>query len=507
MNKSATDCGLCSFDGDRDLPVPDGSGAVGSSKIRLDISASDIPEGTAPSCFFAAVFGYTLSRFSRSSKAVFPMIEQSIESDARASFHTFPVSVDCTDRQVSDFILSSSDSILNSKSNFNMCFKEMNDSYGIDSAVVFEFLASSYNDIHPKSEDTTSDILLTVSQSDHGFIASLNHSGKYSDEICVRILDSFNRIASGLVSCQRLSEIQYISDSDIAILDKLNETSAPLQYGDIIDAFRHWVSVTPESTMLTYLDHRYSYADVDRITDSIASALASNGVTRGDSVSMMVSRSEWYVLCVIGILKVGAAYVPIDTSHPDERISYIISNSLSKVVLVTEDTEGRAATIVSGIQASPSIILCNNLLDSKFDAVKVSPKDSAIILYTSGTTGNPKGTLITRLAIESLSEWMFSSYCLTADDVLGLHASIGFDISTMALFPQLVCGGSSDIIPEDVRLDMDRLHSHIQSHRITNMMMTTPLARMYASAHPDGCMKVLFAVGEKLGEFDQATSY
>ncbi len=175
------------------------------------------------------------------------------------------------------------------------------------------------------------------------------------------------------------------------MLDGINETSVPLRFGDILEAFRHQVSESPDSVLLTYLDHRYTYAEADRISDSIASALASREIARGDSVAIMVPRSEWYLLCALGVLKTGAAYVPIDTSYPDERISFMLSDSSAKAVLATAETEDRAASLSSSVPSSPPIISCDRLPESQFQPVPVSQSDTAVILYTSGTTGTPKG--------------------------------------------------------------------------------------------------------------------
>ena len=110
----------------------------------------------------------------------------------------------------------------------------------------------------------------------------------------------------------------------------------------------------------------------------------------------MVPRSEWYLLCALGVLKTGAAYVPIDTSYPDERIGFMISDSSAKVVLVTPETEERASLLTKS-----ALIDCTSLPAQSFEPVSISPQDTAVVLYTSGTSGRPKGSLITHIAIEN----------------------------------------------------------------------------------------------------------
>ena len=313
---------------------------------------------------------------------------------------------------------------------------------------------------------------------------------------------TFDRIVTGLLTCERLSEIQYVSQEDIELQERINNTSVPLKYRDILEAFRARVAESPGSVLLTYLDNRYTYAEADSISDSIASALSSAGISRGDSVAIMIPRSEWYLLCVLGVLKTGAAYVPVDTSYPDERVGFMISDSSAKAVLVTPETKERASALTES-----ALIDCTSLPSEPFGTVHVCPDDTAVVLYTSGTTGKPKGSIITRFAIENFCEWYVSCSGMTSADRAALHTSIAFDMHAMALFPPLVAGASVDIIPENVRLDTDMLHAHIQKYGITHIFITTQFGKIYASSHPGGCLRVLFVAGEKLGSFDVATEY
>ena len=149
----------------------------------------------------------------------------------------------------------------------------------------------------------------------------------------------------------------------------------------------------------------------------------------------MVPRSEWYLLCALGVLKTGAAYVPVDTAYPDERIGFMISDSSAKAVLVTPETEERASFLTGS-----TLIDCTSVPFQPFGPVPVSPQDTAVILYTSGTTGRPKGSLITRLAIENHSEYY--AHYLDADikSVFALHTSFSFDAHVHTMYPPLICG-------------------------------------------------------------------
>jgi amino acid adenylation domain-containing protein len=512
---------LSDVDGDL-VPIPDPDGRFGMGSIRLSgsidsISVAARSMGSTPANFLATAFGYALSRFTGSSTAVFSHIVNgrdltSSEDSAGMFVRTLPVAIDCRDRPVSEFVSESSERILGTIENQLCPFHRIASDLGIGFGIVFNHLTGieQHGDAvrgDMGEGDIIGDLTFNLIRSGDSYILSYSHSSKYSEATVGRMASAFDRIVSGLISCDRLTDIRYTSDDDISILDSINDTSAPLQYHDILEAFRHQVTQSPEAVLLTYLDRSYTYADVDRISDSIAAALSSRGVSPGDSIAIMVPRSEWYLLCAIGILKTGAAYMPIDTSYPDERVAFMFSDSSSKAVLVTDGTAARAISLASSISTPMEVMRCDRLPDSEFDPAPVSPGDTAVILYTSGTTGTPKGTLITRLAVENFSEWMSSRFSLSSEDVIGQHASFGFDAHLVSMFPPFIAGSSMDIISEDAHLDVDALSERIRKRGITCMFLSTQLGKMLLADHPDVPLRKLHLGGEALGdiEFDGST--
>lgn len=165
-----------------------------------------------------------------------------------------------------------------------------------------------------------------------------------------------------------------------------------------------------------------TYGETDAATDSIAAELLSRGVSSGDRVMMLVPRSVWYVVCAIGVLKAGAAYVPADTSHPDDRIRYMLADSGAKAVIVTPETVQRAASIIHGTGLSgKDIVDCTSLPVRTPSAITVEPGDTAIVLYTSGTTGHPKGTAITHRGLANYGQWTARVTDAGPDDAFALY--------------------------------------------------------------------------------------
>ena len=212
-----------------------------------------------------------LSRFTGSEDAVFSTIVNgrdltSSEQSAGMFVRTLPIALDCRDRPVEDFIKGSSDRILDSIQNQLCPYNHIANELGIGFGIVFNHLTGmeQHGDAvgsDAKENDIIGDLSFNLIRSGDSYILGYAHSSKYSEATVKRMASAFDRIVFGFISCVKLSEIQYVSDEDVEIEEKINNTSVPLQYSDILEAFRSRVKESPDSVLLTYLDRRYTYAE------------------------------------------------------------------------------------------------------------------------------------------------------------------------------------------------------------------------------------------------------
>ncbi len=316
-----------------------------------------------------------------------------------------------------------------------------------------------------------------------------------------RFLRTYDMVLANLGNCADLGDIPLLSDEDAELVDRINRTEKELTYGDVIEAFRERATSSPDSVYVAS-EREFTYREIDKLSDGIASELAAKGIGKGDRVSVMVPRSEWYHICSIGVLKTGAAYVPLDPSHPDERLSFIMEDSGSRMVIVAPGTAERARRI-TGLP----LLDCTVPGPAGFAPADISPGDTAVVLYTSGTTGNPKGTAIPHLAVESFLESFAGITGLTADDRLLFYHSYGFDVHMESMLSPIIAGCVSDVIPDGSRLDMDLLKAFITDRGITVVDLPTSVAKLFIRRYPDLPVRTMFVGGEKLGELDVATSY
>lgn len=228
-----------------------------------------------------------------------------------------------------------------------------------------------------------------------------------------------------------------------------------------------------------------TYGELDQWSDRLAAVLASHGVTRGDRVGILLPKSIGAIAAMHGIMKAGAAYVPIDPASPPARAAYIIENCGIQVLV----SSGRSAVLLEKTLAAGTpvkhVVLADDaafqlslpatvtrwsdVLATRDAAPPAHPveTDLAYILYTSGSTGAPKGVMISHRNALTFVDWAQAEIGVTADDRLSSHAPLHFDLSIFDFFVALKAGASVNIVPEGLSSFPFRLAEWIEKERIT----------------------------------------
>ena len=161
--------------------------------------------------------------------------------------------------------------------------------------------------------------------------------------------------------------------------------------------FEQQADIRPDATALSGMKHSYSYIEMEKCTNQIAHYLRQHGVVAGAMVGLFFNRSELPILAMLGILKAGAGYVPIDPAYPEDRIEHIIADASIKIVL----SESELATQMTDAFKGPILLLdkitdtVKALPDKRLDPEQIGLSDDYLsyIIYTSGSTGKPKGVM------------------------------------------------------------------------------------------------------------------
>ncbi|GJM39771.1 MAG: D-alanine--poly(phosphoribitol) ligase [Ardenticatenaceae bacterium] len=219
----------------------------------------------------------------------------------------------------------------------------------------------------------------------------------------------------------------------------------------------------PEREALRCNGKGISYATLQQQTDNLAYLLQQQGVKRGDRVGIYINKDIESAVSIYGIMKAGAAYVPLDPFAPVERLSYVITDCQIDVVVTKPNKMAQVRSMVAETDLSCLIgvdpqddldVTCipwSQVTDTERQnkpEIHVIEQDLAYILYTSGSTGTPKGIMHTHRSALSFAEWAMAEYELTHEDRVTNHAPYHFDLSTFDLFATMLAGGAVVIIPE-----------------------------------------------------------
>src|SRR6202000_2997016 len=236
----------------------------------------------------------------------------------------------------------------------------------------------------------------------------------------------------------RIGDLHLLDDAERhEIIHSWNRTEAPKpSYPTVAEWFRAQARSTPGATALEMGNRSLTYQELDTESDKVAVELRLRNIGRGIIVGIYIQRSLEMVVGLLGILKAGAAYLPLDPALPAHRIEFMLSDAQVPLIL----TERRLCEALPTTNATvlPIEDVDNGINECMFDEVLSS--DLAYLIYTSGSTGNPKGTEIQHGALINLLGSMLKEPSLRSDDTLVAITTISFDIAGLELFGPLVCG-------------------------------------------------------------------
>jgi non-ribosomal peptide synthetase component F len=228
-----------------------------------------------------------------------------------------------------------------------------------------------------------------------------------------------------------------------------------------------------------------SYAELEQRANGIAHALRSHGVRRGALVGIAVDRGVDMLAALLGVLKAGAGYVPLDPQFPHERLAYMAADAGLALLLTSQehaahfDLRGRPVLLVDDVVAGLAATSAQRI---GRDEGAASPEDVAYVIYTSGSTGRPKGVRVPHRAVSNFLDSMRIEPGLEALDRLVAVTTLSFDIAVLELFLPLAVGAEVFIADRETAGDGVALAALLESSRATVMQATPSTWRLLLDA-------------------------
>lgn len=340
-------------------------------------------------------------------------------------------------------------------------------------------------------ERTNYPLTLSVDDFGEGFrLVAQVHSPIDPKRICGYMLTALEKLADSLEATPTapLRSLDVLPpDEAEQVLRVWNDTAAEQPKGALVHSlFEEQAVRTPERTAVKAGTETMSYEALNAHATRIASALRTRGVGRGQRVGLCVERGIDMLAAVYGVLKAGAAYVPLDPAFPQERLRFMVSDAELDMVVSTS-----ALVSTLDVPSERQLLLDNDsdLLASQSDQpfapdplLDARPEDPAYMIYTSGSTGQPKGVVVPHRAVVNFLMSMMREPGLHADDVLMAVTTLSFDIAVLELQLPLIVGATVVIASRDESMSGKALRGLLETHEATVMQATPITWRMLLEA-------------------------
>lgn len=278
----------------------------------------------------------------------------------------------------------------------------------------------------------------------------------------------------------RLAEVPVLTAAQRKRLERGGEpTGYPAKRDapqNVAQMFAEQAERSPTARAVTCGDDSLTFAELDGVSTTIATNLAAQGVRAGDRVGLLLHRSIDLPAAILGVWKVGAAYVPLDPSYPAARLEMVVADAELACVLADDALELQAP-------AGAKLIPLSSVLKKRTGALN-APQDGALayVMYTSGSTGKPKGVMVPHRAVANLLQSFAHDSRLGSGDAMLGATTFGFDISVLELFLPLVTGAELVLADTDTAGDASRLMQLLEKQPVTHLQGTPSWFRMLRSA-------------------------
>ncbi len=316
------------------------------------------------------------------------------------------------------------------------------------------------------------DYSFRFSEQDDALILQLEYNCDiYAKATVEKLLKHYEHLLLQLIENPKaaIKQIDYLLPEDKTQL--LGYFNVGIQYPSdgktLVDLFEQQVELHPEATAILFEEEKWTYAELNSYSNQLAHFLKDEkNIKVNDLVGILVKRSEYLIAAILGIMKAGAAYVPIEINNPIKRIQYIAKDTQVKCLIVEDPDQFPIpfCDIVSSTDMEKLANFPNTNLPQT-----VGENDLAYVIYTSGSTGQPKGVGVSHKGVVNRQSWMWDYYQMDTNDVFLLKASYTFDVSVSEIFLPLSFGAKFVLCPEEAIFDASLLVETIAKFGVTTL--------------------------------------
>lgn len=299
----------------------------------------------------------------------------------------------------------------------------------------------------------------------------------------------------------RCGDAEMLSADELTRLTAVNDTAMPLPATTLSALVADQARKTPDAPALADANWQFSYREMRQQVVALAQLLRQRGVKPGDSVAVALPRSVFLTLALHGIVEAGAAWLPLDTGYPDDRLRMMLEDARPSLLIASADQLARFSDI-PGLES-----LCYQQPLAVVDDAPLAlskPDHTAYIIFTSGSTGRPKGVMVGQTAIVNRLLWMQDRYPLSAQDVVAQKTPCSFDVSVWEFWWPFIAGAQLVMAEPEAHRDPQAMQQFFARYGVTTThFVPSMLAAFVASLDADSVaacrtLRRVFCSGEAL---------
>jgi len=345
------------------------------------------------------------------------------------------------------------------------------------------------------------DLSLSLRDEHDGLSATLSYDADIFDETTARrFIDHYVKLIESAVAepAERVSKLPLLTEEEQQLIDEWNETQRAYESETTVHALVEQIAqLNPDALAVAFEGNLISYAELNARANKLARYLRRLGAGLESRIGIMMGRSTELVVTLLGVLKAGAVYVPLDPDYPAERLAFMARDAGLELVLTDKPVVSSSSLRVINLEDTWAEI---EKEDADAPEALAGPDNLAYIIYTSGSTGVPKGVCISHRSLLNLVHWHHEAFAVTPHDRATQIASLSFDASVWEIWPYLTAGASVHLPNEETRVTPERLRDWLVSEAITISFLPTPLAEQVLSLQwpHEVTLRTLLTGGDKL---------
>lgn len=323
------------------------------------------------------------------------------------------------------------------------------------------------------------DLTLTMGETESGLGGALEYNTDlFKPTTIARMIEHFKTLLKALVATpdQPVSQVSMMPPSELQqVIYEWNNIAADFPLDRCIhQLIEKQAGLSPDALAVIGVDQTITYRELNQRANQLANYLRKKGVAPERLVGLCLKRSVEMIVGMLGILKAGAAYLPLDPNYPTERLEYMIQDSQVALIVTQQD-------LINSIPSAPAELIC---LDRDWDKIGqentadlenvARPLNQAYVIYTSGSTGKPKGVQVAHQSVVNHNLAVVDLFGLRPGDRVLQFATINFDTAVEEIFPALMSGAAIVLRQsDDVILSGEQLIHMIKTHQLTVLDLPT----------------------------------